>query len=66
LISLALCVALLHPDYLELAPENWFATRELTVSFKCERQGLNAFVRTPYEEFKAQLDKTIPVFIETD
>jgi ribonuclease HI len=56
----------LHPDFIELAPENWFETRELTARFRFVRQDLNALDRIPLEDFRRTLDLTIPFFVETD
>jgi hypothetical protein len=56
----------IHPDYLEVAPDNWFERRQMTARFKLEWQDLDRLERTTPEIFKAHFDQTIPVFIETD
>jgi hypothetical protein len=65
LIARQINVDLLHPDYLELAPDNWHEAGELTARFMFDRLDLNALIRTPYDQFKAQLDKTRPAAIKT-
>jgi ribonuclease HI len=59
-------VDLLHPDYIELAPENWYETRELTARFRYLRPDLAAPDVVPHDVFRSLLDLTMPVFIETD
>jgi hypothetical protein len=40
---------MLHPDYIELAPENWFETRELMARFTYVRPDLNALTPVSYD-----------------
>jgi hypothetical protein len=66
LIARQLSVDALNQDYLEFAPDNSFETRELTARFRYERPDLTKLVKTSHEQFKAEPDRSKPVFIETD
>jgi ribonuclease HI len=66
LITRQLHVDRLHPDYIELAPENWFETRGLTARFRYDRPDLDRLDRVTYDQFRERMDLTKPMFIETD
>jgi hypothetical protein len=66
LITRQLNVGPLHPDYIELAPDNWFETHELTARFRFDRPDLTKLDRVTYDQFRERMDLTKPLFIETD
>jgi ribonuclease HI len=66
LITKQLRVDPLHPDFIELAPSNWFETRELSARFRYDRPDLNSLSRVTYEQFRERMDLTKPMVIETD
>jgi ribonuclease HI len=66
MIARQLQVDPLHPDYIELAPDNWFETRELTARFRYDRPDLTKLDRLSYDQFRQRIDLTKPLFIETD
>jgi ribonuclease HI len=57
LIARQLKVDPLHPDFIELAPDNRFEMKELSARFRYDRPDLDQLER---------LDMTKPLFIETD
>jgi ribonuclease HI len=66
MIARQLQVDPLHPNYIELAPDNWFETRELTARFRYDRPDLTKLDRVTYDQFRERMDLTKPLFIETD
>jgi ribonuclease HI len=66
LIQRQLRVDLLHPDFIEIAPDNWHEIREMTARFRYDRPDLASLDLVTYEEFRRNIDLTMPVFIKTD
>jgi hypothetical protein len=56
----------LQPDFIELAPDNWFETRELSARFRYGRPDLATLDRIMPDQFRERMDLTKPMFIETD
>jgi ribonuclease HI len=66
LIARQLRVDPLHSDFFEFAPDNWFETRELIARLRYDRPDLTKLDRVSFDQFRAGLDLTKPLFIETD
>jgi hypothetical protein len=57
---------IIHEDYLECAPLDWFERKRLLVRYQVNRRDLSTLDIVPPETFLAAFDPTIPVWIETD
>jgi hypothetical protein len=65
LIARQLSTEPVHPDYLEMAPDDWFVRKSLTVRFRVDRPDHNVLELVNPIQFTARFDPTIPIFIET-
>jgi hypothetical protein len=66
LISQKTKLPILHDDFLEMAPLDWFAKKMLTVRYQFPQKDLSAIDTVSREAFLDGFDPTWPVFIETD